>query len=56
MQMDEKSRDHIQGIHCDVTNCVYHDPNDKCSAEHIKVGPTFATTSADTACATFKRK
>lgn len=54
--MNERYKDHIDGIHCNVTNCVFHDPNDKCSADRIKVGPTFASTSADTACATFKRK
>lgn len=47
-------KDHISGIHCDVTNCVYHDQKDKCSANQIKVGPTFASNSADTACSTFR--
>ncbi len=49
-------KDHINGIHCDVTNCAYHDPKCKCSADQIKVGPTYASSNADTVCATFKQK
>ena len=46
----------IQGIVCDVTNCVYHDKENKCTAEQILVGPTYANASSDTACVTFKQK
>lgn len=49
-------KDHISGIHCDVTNCVYHDPKCKCSANQIKVGPTYAANSTDTVCSTFRQK
>lgn len=49
-------KDHISGIHCDVTNCIYHDPKAKCSANQIKVGPTYASSSTDTVCDTFKQK
>jgi hypothetical protein len=49
-------KDHIGGIHCDVTNCAYHDPKCKCSADQIKVGPTYASSSTDTVCSTFKQK
>lgn len=49
-------KDHISGIHCDVENCAYHDPKAKCSADQIKVGPTFASSSTDTVCSTFKQK
>lgn len=49
-------KDHISGIHCDVTNCAFHDPNCKCSANQIKVGPTFASSSTDTVCSTFRPK
>lgn len=49
-------KDHISGVHCDVTNCVYHDPKSKCSANQIKVGPTYASQSGDTVCDTFKTK
>nr|WP_317411917.1 DUF1540 domain-containing protein [uncultured Solibaculum sp.] len=46
----------IQGIHCEVKNCVYHQKDDKCEAGKITVGPTFAVSSADTICSTFKAK
>ncbi len=50
------STKHIEGIKCDVKNCVYHDSETHCMAGQIAVGPSFATSSADTACATFKEK
>lgn len=43
-------------VHCDVKNCVYHDGDQSCSANAITVGPTYAVSSTDTACATFKQK
>ncbi len=45
-----------QGVSCDVKNCVYHDGSCICTAEKINVGPSYATTSTDTVCATFKQK
>ena len=45
---------HIKGIVCDVKNCVYHDCDNCCTAEQINVGPAHASTSHETACATFK--
>lgn len=45
-----------KGIHCDVKNCVYHDGECYCTAEKISVGPTYASTSTDTACVTFEQK
>jgi hypothetical protein len=50
------NKEHISGIHCDVTNCAYHDPKCKCGADQIKVGPTYASSNADTVCSTFKQK
>lgn len=50
------SAKHIQGIKCDVKNCVYHDCDTYCTAGQIAVGPSFATSSADTVCATFKER
>jgi len=46
----------IKGIVCDVTNCVYHDKENRCMAEQILVGPTYASSSSETACVTFKQK
>ena len=45
-----------QGVSCDVSNCVYHDGSRTCTAEKINVGPSYATSSTDTVCATFKQK
>ena len=45
---------HLEGVCCDVKNCVYHDGEHRCTAKEINVGPTYATASNDTACATFK--
>ncbi|MCI9414333.1 MAG: DUF1540 domain-containing protein [Clostridiales bacterium] len=42
------------GVRCDVKNCVYHDGDKACTAEKINVGPTYAVSTTDTACATFK--
>ena len=46
----------IQGVVCDVKNCVHHDGECYCAAKEISVGPTYAISSADTVCATFKSK
>lgn len=43
----------LYGIQCDVTNCYYNEQK-ACAANEIKVGPQFASSSADTVCATFK--
>jgi len=42
-------------IVCDVANCVYNDDNKHCTAKQIKVGPQYASSSADTICVTFKQ-
>ena len=46
---------HSNKIICDVTNCVYNDDNRYCTAKQIKVGPQYASSSADTLCVTFKQ-
>ena len=51
---DKKCCGHIKGVVCDVKNCAYHDGETRCTAGEITVGPTYASTSHDTACATFK--
>ena len=42
-------------IVCDVTNCVYNNDKKLCTAKQIKVGPQYASSSADTICVTFKQ-
>ena len=45
---------HIRGVFCDVKNCIYNDEYDHCTADRISVGPTFASSTSDTVCATFR--
>lgn len=52
----DSSKEHIKGIRCDVKNCMYHDCETYCTATQIAVGPSSATSSADTVCATFKER
>ena len=47
---------HIKGINCDVSNCIYHGLANSCHAECIAVGPSYAQSSSETVCATFKPK
>lgn len=54
--ISSSTKEHIKGICCDVKNCVYHDCDTHCTAKQIAVGPSSATSSADTACATFKER
>ncbi|HIZ82907.1 MAG TPA: DUF1540 domain-containing protein [Firmicutes bacterium] len=46
----------IQGIKCEVTNCVYHAPEHGCNAGCITVGPGPCSACSDTNCSTFKAK
>ena len=61
--MDNKKRHEKKGneemnrqIVCRVQNCAYHCADSSCSASQIAVGPTYAASSKDTVCATFKPK
>lgn len=45
-----------EGIHCNVKNCMYHDCDCYCTASMINVGPSNATSSTETVCATFKER
>ena len=47
---------HNRGISCSVTNCAYHDGVHYCTAGKIAVGPSSATNSTETICATFRPK
>ncbi len=53
--MENKSCEkHIKGIVCDVCNCVHHAEGNCCTASQIAVGPSYAESSSETVCATFK--
>ncbi|MBQ8175228.1 MAG: DUF1540 domain-containing protein [Clostridia bacterium] len=58
--METYNQDHkckpIKGITCDVKNCMYHDKENCCTAGEIAVGPSYALSSSETVCATFKPK
>ena len=45
---------HISGITCDARNCIYHDGDIYCTADHITVRSMVATSSSETRCATFE--
>lgn len=45
---------HIDGIVCDVKNCVHHTGECYCTAKQIVVGPSNAECSGATECATFQ--
>ncbi len=46
----------MQSIGCDVKNCAYNADGAVCTAKHISVENTKATTQAETYCSTFMRK
>ena len=45
---------HIEGIVCDVKNCVHNSGERYCTANQILVGPSNAVNSDATECSTFK--
>lgn len=56
MEKRENKKQNDGKVVCEVKNCVYHKGECDCTAERIAIGPTFATESTDTVCATFKPK
>lgn len=55
--MKEKEKTaHIRAITCDVASCAYHDGTNYCTAEKVKIGPSYAVSSTETICATYKPK
>lgn len=47
LKMDRK-------IHCDVSECVYHDGECTCTADCIKVDCTAPSDTCDAKCSTYK--
>ena len=47
---------HIKGLICSVKNCQYHDTQGYCTASEVHVGPGYADSCTDTACATFAKR
>lgn len=57
MLCDKKeSQKPIKGISCAVKNCQYHNGDCRCTAGSVAVGPSNACCSAETVCATFRKK
>ena len=52
----EKTGKHLKGVACDVKNCAFHDGDSYCAANRIAVGPSYAKSTGETVCATFKPK
>lgn len=48
----DTGKEHIQGIKCDMKNCVYHDCDTYCTANMIAVG----SDRAEATCDTFKER
>lgn len=54
--MEEKKNGCNCNIVCDATNCIHHTPEDRCTADAIKVGYQSSCTCSETACTTFSAK
>ncbi len=48
--------DTIEGIYCNVANCVHHTTDNCCTAKQIKVDCQSAVTKSETSCSTFELK
>ena len=56
IHLDDEPK-HIDGISCNVNNCVYnHQEGHQCTAQAIHVGPSYAETGTQTLCGTFRNK
>lgn len=47
---------HINGISCDVQNCVYHDGDNYCTADRVNIGNPTAANISETRCSTFEMR
>ncbi len=44
----------IKEISCNAKNCIYNENGCHCTANHVDVGTSSASTSSETYCSTFK--
>lgn len=56
LSLDPAEPEHIRNLSCNVKNCVYNEDDRYCTASRINVGPSYAISSTETVCATFKPK
>ena len=47
---------HIKNLTCCVGNCAYNDGDGYCTAGGVSIGPGYASSCTDTACATFRKR
>lgn len=47
---------HINGITCDVRNCIYHDGDNFCTAGRVTIASQASVKSSQTRCATFEAR
>ena len=54
----KRTNENLSGVHCDVTNCVYHSTDNLCHADHIQVADQVSDCKdeRDTFCGTFEAK
>lgn len=45
----------LAGVGCEVTNCVYNEQM-HCSADEILVAPSYASSTSETLCSTFRAR
>ncbi len=48
-----KTPKHQSAVSCEAKNCAYHDGDHYCTADRIKIGPSYARAKTDTVCITF---
>lgn len=53
-EFSDSARDCIRALRCDVTSCSYHDGTGFCTAREVKIGPSYAVSSTETICATYR--
>ena len=53
---DQDTQKHIEGVACNVNNCVHHNRDHQCTAESVHIGPVNAEKVTDTVCGTFRNK
>lgn len=53
-ETETREKHHIRGVRCDVESCAFHDGVNYCTAEEVKIGPSYAVSSTQTICASYR--
>lgn len=53
-ELFENTPEHIRSLKCDVSSCAFHDGTSFCTAREVKIGPSYAVSSTETVCATYR--